>query len=634
MILVETEDQFHAALDVLRKAGTIAIDTETYGVLGEPVKHPAQGNRLIGISTYCTFPDSPNYTVNFYFPFRHNYDEKHLNLFTVSENLPIDLLPKFAEVLGRPDVKLDMWHKKFDMQMFRADGLEINPEVLVEDGMVKAQLIDETMSHRLKDVGSLVFGKQVAQEEANIKAIIKKQKGYHKTSPRQMAPYACKDAELTYNLKPYLDRELERQKLTPLVRREMKFQDCLMEMEWEGIRFDKELASELATRSRKRMRALEDQLGFDPNKRNQLAHVLFAKHKLESGRLPHNVELTETKSKEFPFGMPKMDEQVLVGLRDPIADQVLEYRGLGKANSTWYQGWLDRLGLDGRLHPTYNHSDKREKHGKYGTVTSRLSSFIQQMPRDPDAMVKLLLMPEVEQIMVELDYRQIEYREAACYSQDPILLEQFRYDEDTHQHLADQIGVDRQSAKQTAYTILYGGQGHALAINLMKQVWQNEKRIVTITDEEGQEIVNAYYRVHPKIKQVSDEAKWQAKRLGYVTLWNGRKRHFKKTEPWTYRKAFNSVLQGGAAQIICESMLQFDRLRPVAPFRMRLQVHDSLWFTMPEKNFDDHVAQATEVMEWPSKKFPVPFPVDFKVIRGEALREDQLRGELLGTGPR
>lgn len=645
-ILVQTEKQFEAALNVLKQATVIAVDTETYGKKGEHVRHPAQGNRLIGFSTHCILPGNSDYAVSFYFPFRHQMEEGVMNLFTYSENLPIEFLPRFAEVLNRKNVFFKTHHLKFDAQIFRADGLwlDLDPAT-VSDILPKAQMVDEMMSHRLKDLGEMIFGPEAKADEEALMAIIRKQGGYHKTTPQQMAPYACTDARLTHDVDPYIDAELARQGLSHLVPREMEFQFCLMEIEWEGIGFDRKLAEELSKKSRLRMRQLEDDLGFDPQKKNLLANAIYGdkkgpvvtrtihKHQVEERvkfmQLPNEreVQLTKSKSADWPDGIPQMAEQTLVELRDPVADLVLEYRGLQKANSTWYNGWIKRVGDDGRIHPTYNHSDKK---AKYGTVTSRLSSFIQQMPRDPEAMVKMLLKPDdPESVLIEMDYAQIEYREAACYAYDDDLIDQFRAGLDPHQILADQIGVDRQSAKQTVYTILYDGQKRALAMNLMKQVWLNEKKIVVITEDEADEIIQAYYRVHPKVKKVSMQARAHAKKYGYVTLWNGRRRHFYQHEPWTFRKAFNSVLQGGAAQIIEESMLRLHRMRDQVPFRMRVQVHDSLWFNMPLRNFEDHVQLAKETMEWPGQHFAVPFPVDWKVIRGWELEDTG--GTLLGA---
>jgi DNA polymerase I-like protein with 3'-5' exonuclease and polymerase domains len=127
------------------------------------------------------------------------------------------------------------------------------------------------------------------------------------------------------------------------------------------------------------------------------------------------------------------------------------------------------------------------------------------------------------------------------------------------------------------------------------------------------------------------QARNHARKHGFVTLWNGRKRHFYAHEPWTHRKAFNSILQGGAAQIIVESMLRFHRARNEKPYRMRVQVHDSLWFTQPVAQLEEHVEEIKAVMEWPSSKFPVPFPVDWKIIRPYEL--ETIGGNLLGARP-
>lgn len=617
MILVQTREQFDAAINMLQKASIIAVDTETDGL------NVAQGSRLIGFSTHCILPDNANYAINFYFPFRHRFEEKQINLFTLSENLPIEWLSEFTAVLNRSDVKLIFHHLKFDAQVFRADGLWISPNIdMTEDTMAKAQLVDENISHRLEDLAAKAFGEHVRKTQQDMKKLVQKVGGYHKTTPQQMGPYACQDAQLTHDLNPLLDKSLEKQGIDHLIRREMKFQMVMLEMEWEGIELDRQLANDLSKKSRIRMRKIEDELGFDPQSKHQLAHVLHG----ELG-LPYALR-TKNTNQEFPNGIPKMDEKSLVTLRHPIADLVLEYRGLAKANSTWYQGWLKKSESDGRIHPTYNVSEKKEK---FGTVTSRLSSFVQQMPRDPDAMVKQLLRPPVGYVMVEFDYSQIEYRLAACYANDGDLIEQFRTGVDTHQLLADELGIDRQSAKQVAYTVLYEGQGKALAFNLEKQIWQNQKKIVNISEADGQAVVDAYYSVHPKIKSVSKLAAFNARKFGWVQLWNGRRRHFDPEQRWTHRKAFNSVLQGGAAQIIVESMLYFHDMRNLKPFRMRIQVHDSLWFEIPEDDFTRYTELITKTMEWPSTKFPVPFPVEYKIIRYRDL-EEEVGGNLLSTG--
>jgi DNA polymerase-1 len=616
MILVENRAQFDAALKVLARARIIAVDTETTGF------HVHMGHRLCGISTYCVLPDDENYAVAFYFPFRHDINEKQINLFTNSENLPVEWIPEFQALFNRPDVTLIFHHAKFDLKMLRADGFWIQPGSVkaIYDTMVMAQMVDENSSHKLDDLAKMYGLDKGTDYKKRFKDIVRKAGGYHRTTPAEMASYACDDAQNTYELAGFLGQALVDQDLMRLWPREMQFQFVLLEMEWAGISLDVPLAQKRALEATRRMRELEDELGFDPGKAATLARILHASPEAGGLGLPWT-EASNTPSAEFPDGMPVMDERALVMLKNHVADTVLEYRGLVKANSTWYTGWQQKMGPDQRIHPSYNANPDSNKK-RYGTVTTRLSSSfpnIQQMPRDDEVGVKLLLKPDPGMVMVEFDYAQIEYREAACYAEDPILIDDFRNNVDTHTQLGLAIGIDRQSAKQAAYTILYGGAGPTLARNMEKQVWLNERQIIEFPDEKGIEIINAYYKRHPNMRKVSKLAEYNAQKHGYVQLWTGRKRHFPSDRPWDFRKAFNSVLQGGAAEIIKTSMLKFYQMRDIEPFRMLIQVHDSLWFMVPEDNFERHCLVIKETMEWPTQHFPVPFPVDYKVIRRHEL---------------
>ncbi len=617
-MLVENRAQFDAALKLLGEASVIAVDTETTGFFTH------QGHRLCGVSTYCVLPEDTGYSIAFYFPFRHDINQKQINLFTASDNLPIEWLSELEVLFNRSDVTLVFHNAKFDLKMLRADGFDIKPSSVkaIYDTMVMAQMVDENSSHKLDDLAKKYGLDKGTDYKINFRKLVHKAGAFHKTTPVEMAPYACDDAQNTYELAGKLGQELINQDLMQLWEREMLFQFVLLEMEWEGIPLDVSLAKQKSAETTRRMFQLEDAIGFDPLKLDNLAHNLHGD--LEAGGLGLPiVDSSNTPSKEFGY-RPVMDEQALVKLAQPprslevitLLENVLEYRGLVKANSTWYTGWQQKMGYDQRIHPSYN-TNPHGKKARYGTVTNRLSSSepnIQQMPRDDSLGVKKLLKPEPGFVMVEFDYAQIEYREAACYSNDSILIADFKNNVDTHTELGNAIGVDRQSAKQAAYTILYGGAGPTLARNMERQVWQNEKRIIHVPDDVGTDIINAYYNRHPKMRDISKAAERQAKNAGYVKLWTGRKRHFYDSEPWSYRKAFNSVLQGGAAEIIKESMLKFYAMRDVEPFKMLIQVHDSLWFMVPEDNFERHVKVIKNTMEWPTKKFPVPFPVDYKVV--------------------
>lgn len=628
MILVQSRPQFDAAIKVLREARVVAFDTETTGL------HTHMGHRICGVSTYCMMPGDDKYVVSFYFPFRHDINEKQINLFTVSENLPPEWLQEFETVLNRTDLTLVFHNMKFDLKMFRADGLVIDPHKVkaLYDTMVMAQMVDENTSHRLDDLAKKYGLDKGTDYKKKFKALVRKAGGFHRTTPQQIAQYACDDAQNTYELAEILGNELIAQDLMRLWQREMHFQFVLLELEWYGIQLDVQLARKRSTETQRRMRELEDALGFDPGKRDALAHILHGVHEAGGLELPV-AQTSDSSSQEFPGGVPVMDEQALVVLKQPprspqvidLIDNVLEYRGLVKAESTWYTGWQQKMSRDQRIHPSYNTNPDSNKKERYGTVTTRLSSSfpnIQQMPRDDEVGIKKLLKPPPGFVHVEFDYAQIEYREAACYAEDPILIEQFKSGVDTHTELAKALGIDRQSAKQAVYTLLYGGAGPTLARNMERQVWMNERKIIHVDDEWGKEVISGYYKLHPSIRKVSKIAEANATNHGYVRLWTGRRRHFYSWEPWTHRKAFNSVLQGGAAEIMKDTMLRFHNGGRQHEYRMLIQVHDSLWFQVREDLLDECAAEIVDIMEWPGQMFPIPFPVDWKIIRHHELEKE------------
>lgn len=621
-MLIQNRTQFEAARTALLQAPVIAVDTETTGL------NFHMGDYIIGVSTYCPMPGQEEYGLSFYFPFRHS--PKSMNLFTVSENLPEEWLEELGRCFLRKDVTLIFHNAKFDLKMLRQENIDIVTPII--DTMVMSHMIDENGVHSLKGLGAEKWGPEVRIEEKQTKKLVQKLGGWDKTSAAEMAPYAEKDAELTYDLWREFREELHQQELTPLWPREEQFLRCLMELEWEGIEIDFQMAESYSVVARQRMRQIEDELGFDPLKLDVLAHKLFASPPEGLGLLPQ--ALTDSCTREFPAGRPVMDEGVLSSYKHPLTALVLEYRGLVKANSTWWKGFPEKASKTGRIHPTYNTNPRENKKQSWGTRTGRLSSSwpnIQQMPRDPDTPVRKLLRPPENHLMMEFDYSQIELRIAASYAKDEMYIEAFRNGDDPHQLTADAIGVERQSAKHAAYTMLYGGSSKTLKATFERLEYQETGRLIDFPLEQAEQIIADYYRIHPELKKLAKTAEMTARQNGFVRLWTGRRRHFDPKEPWTHRKAFNSVIQGGAAEIIKDAMLRFYEIRGVPnSLRMVLQVHDSLWFEVCCELQDQWVDYIKAIME-DVEGWPVPFPVDVKEIRGRDYDDPRKQLEVLST---
>ena len=619
-MLIQTREQFEAARTALIQAPKFALDTETTGL------HYHLGDYLIGLSTYCPLPGNETYGLTFYFPFRHS--PKSMNLFTVSENLPIEWLDELRPIFTNPEKTIIFHHAKFDLKILRVEGIDIN--FPVKDTMMMSHMVDENRRHGLDSLAFTVLDDDNHEYKKATKKHIDKMGGWDKVSPQELSDYACKDAHVTYDLERELQADLDRQELTPLWPREAVFLQCLKELEWEGIEVDTDMAERHSKVARLRMREIEDELGFDPMKLDRLAHTLYATPPEGLGLLPR--ALTDTCTQEFPAGRPQMDERTLSTYRHPLTELVLEYRGLVKANSTWWKGYPEKADKQGRIHPSYNTNPKDRKGDKFGTRTGRLSSSfpnIQQMPRDPLTPVRKLLLPPDGFAMVEFDYSQVELRIAASYTKDEMYIEAFRNGDDPHQLTADAIGVSRQTAKHAAYTICYGGGKDTLKETFERLEYQTTKRLIDFPIEQAAQIQADFYRVHPDFRTLARHAEAVARQTGHVRLWTGRRRHFDTTEPWTHRKAFNSIIQGGAAEIIKDAMLRFFDMYPrweVDPHpRMVLQVHDSLWFEIPHERYDYWCEMTADIMS-EVYGWPVPFPVDVKKVRE---RDDRLVGSAL-----
>lgn len=597
-MLIQTRKQFESILDAAMKAKVIALDTETTGL------HVHEGHRMIGLSLYFLMTDT--YFISVYFPFRHK--PKNLNLFTVSENLPEEWIQDLQPLLAREDVYWLFWHAKYDLGMIRAEGLRVNGKFF--DGMVMAHMSNENGTHKLKAVAERRFGGNVREAERELRRLTRGKYNYQLTAPREMEAYACGDAKLTYWLWELLLEDLREQELLNLWPREEIFVRCLLDIEWRGILVNNELAHEILQVARGEMRQIEDELGFDPQKLDVLAHKLFASPPEGLGFRPG--PLTKTPTSEFPRGRPQMDEAMLATLKHPLIDLVLRYRRLVKVVSTFVEPVLALQDKQGRIHPSYNTSEKKEK---YGTVTSRLSCSrpnIQQWPRKTTASQarKLFVAPPGYQLW-EFDYAQIELRLGAVYTKDPLLTAAFLNDEDPHQVLADKLGTTRQTAKHVYYVTLYGGGYDKLALTIEKLELHTTGRVIHYDRGEAEEILNSFHQLSPGFRRKSYECTRVAREQGYIKLWTGRRRHF--DHPWECHKAFNSLLQGGAAEIVRESMNKLYVLG-AKPYFMVGQIHDSIMFEIPLDREEECVHEITRVMEWPTEKFPVPFPVEGKVF--------------------
>lgn len=574
------EANYDKALACISQLKEIAIDTETFFT-------DSWDNKLIiGVSVYG---EANTKHFNAYFPYRHEWES--------ADNLELDSLQRLAKTL---DELPQVYHNaKFDRQEFIKDGIYLKAPFFCT--MVSSHMVNENENHDLEYLAEKFnIDPQASARKAHLHEL-RKSMLWHAIPPEIMVPYACHDARNTFFLKPRMQAALEKQELTNLWSTEEAYSDALMHMECVGIEIDPEMAEEFSLKVAKRMGTIKKELGFDPGKPLPLATKLFK----ELG-LPIYEFSPGKPTKQFPRGRPKMSEPIIERLSREaksaeaikVMQLLLEYRGLQKARSTWYDGWVEKIDCHNKLHSTYH---------QHGTVNCRLSSVkpnMEQIPREDESEgaapnPKLLLRAPKGYELYEVDFSQIEYRLAGVLSGDPIILEAYKSGSDMHQVTGDRLGQTRQAAKTTNFRFIYEGG------------YTNYAEAVGCSLEEAKKVYQDYHSTYHIMFRYAARVNATAAQRGYIKFWDGRRRHFRLQ--FETKKAWNSLVQGGAARITQRAMINCHRDETMIS-KMCNQVHDSIWFYIPEYAVHTELAKIKYHMEWPSRdrRFIIPFPVDVK----------------------
>jgi DNA polymerase-1 len=161
----------------------------------------------------------------------------------------------------------------------------------------------------------------------------------------------------------------------------------------------------------------------------------------------------------------------------PLVDALLEWRKAERISTTFGYGWLDEhLGGDGRLRGEWSASD-----GAAGRMTA--SAGLHNMP----AHLRSAVIATKDHVFVRADLGQIEPRILAAVSGDRALAKAAVQD-DMYLPVAEQLGVDRATAKVAVLGAMYGQTtGHgAAALRGLEQAYPVAMGYLTDADVAGQ----------------------------------------------------------------------------------------------------------------------------------------------------
>lgn len=554
----------------MSQAGEIAVDTETTGIDG------IKTGRDYAIGLSVAYRLGPLGVFKAYFPLRHE-----------QESLPLaPTLDLLAPILR--DKPLVFHNRKFDLFSLKTLGItefnRVHYDTAIEMGIVN----EEWHSRKLDYLGRTLLNK--GKERDKVDAWVKMYGWGAHIPPHIMEGYAAVDAELTLEAHEILWQRMIKEETADLWPSEYEFNNLLYEMESRGVGVNKAFCEEKLETGLKRMAELESILSFSPSKSSELASFFFDELKMPVLKLT-------------PAGKPSLDKHVMEDYDDllaasdnPVAKLVLEYRGWQKATSSLYKPMLD-LEVDGLVHCNFNQ-------GK--TKTSRLSCDtpnLQQIPRKSDKewngnARNAFDAHDPDYDLIGYDYSQLELRLAAAYGNEERLLTEFLKDNaDPFTAYMDVIGCTRQETKTFFYSNIYGAGTAKIAYTLGRDL------------DEVRPLHNRFIQSIPGITRASRRAIELADSRKYVRYWTGRRRHFPYGEG-TYR-AFNSILQGGAAELVKHAML---RMREIEndDIQMVLQVHDEIVFRVRRGTLDKYDARIRQIMtDFP--QFGVRFAVESKV---------------------
>jgi len=552
-----------------RRAPLVAIDTEATSI--DPMRAS-----LVGLSVAV----APG--VSWYLPFAHLPPDGELAGGEPPRNLPAlshPALEPLRALLTDPGVPKAGHNVKYDWLVLRRAGVELAG--VTYDSMLASFVLDPgRRSHALDALALERLGLPM-RTYGDVAGRGKSERPFAEVPLPEAARYCCDDSEMVLRLADSFGGELDDHHLRPLLDTiEMPLVRVLADMEWAGIRVDRDLLSELSRQFAGELARIEGEIhaaaGADFNIAStpQLRTVLFDKLQLPVLKRTKTGASTDYEVLEQ-----------LAGMGHEVPRLLIEYRELSKLKSTYVDALPARINPDtGRIHTSFNQT---------GAATGRLSSSepnLQNIPvRTPRGeAIRRAFVAAPGSVLLTADYSQIELRLLAHLSGDSAFVEAFERGGDIHRQTAavifgvpdDQVTPEmRARAKTINFGTIYGQGPFALA------------RMLAISQDDAKRFIAEYFQRFAGVRAWLDRTVAEARQRGYTETIFGRRRYIPELKDKNFnvrafgeRTATNSPLQGSAADLIKVAMIRIASGLAAGGLRTRmlLQVHDELVFEVPE----------------------------------------------------
>lgn len=547
----------------------------------------------------------------------------------------------FAQRTGKWTV---LHNAKFDMKFLKMVGVDIPLPIF--DTLQVFHLLDENSTPSLKHLAARYL--RVFDYTEDVRETFGKKKIELNDSNRgAFYRYAGIDAAVTWHLAEVLTKEILKDKelWAVYINIIMPALPIFRDAEIHGVKIDTDYLRQYKETLEKEIQDIVDSLKRTP----QVHMVMRILEQQEIEKLRKRYEKLKKKTKTFdeyiatylkvPEFNPASPQHLrlllfdVMGLKplvvgktgpstneatlqhysgNPIVQKLLEFREKQKLLSAFVEGILDDIKKDGRVHTTYK---------LHGTVTGRLSSKnpnLQQIPRNHP--IKKAFVAEGDDVLVEIDYSQIEFRVWIALSGDENARKLIEAGKDIHRLVASKVfnkpeeeitKEERSTAKGVVFGVMYGRGAKSVAEQF------------GMTEEEAKRVIETFFSMFPQARKWLEEQQQLAIKCGYVKSFYGRKRRlpfaqqteFEEDRATALRQAVNAPIQSSASDTTLYTIVRLHQKGILDKYNARfiMTVHDSILFYVPEKNLNAFCRELhQEATELPTQMFGLRIDAEIK----------------------
>jgi DNA polymerase-1 len=469
----------------------------------------------------------------------------------------------------------------------------IVPEAVVDDTMIAAYVLDTSRSNF-----TLPY---IAQINLDLEQATEIPDGFTESVYRTL-----ERADFAFQLAPKLREKIREDDLTEVYANiELPLVPVIADIEMAGMKVDTGELKEFSDAITEDLEQLREKIyglaghEFNIGSPKQVGEV-FEELNISTGR--------KTATGQVSTSRDVLDE---LAQTYEIAKLIIDYREIDKLKSTYADALPKMVDEDGRVHGCLSQTV---------AATGRLSSTdpnLQNIPIRTELGQKIreAFIPEKGNVLISADYSQLELRILAHITQDPIMLEAYKNNEDIHSKTArlvfgvtdeKEIKEKRRLAKIVNFGIAYAVEAHGLS------------QRIGLSRAEAKKVIEDYYDTYKGIKRYMDETPLVAREQGYVTSLYGRRRYLHSINDRNYnvraraeRESINMPIQGTASDIVKIAMLRVAKALAAENLqtRMIMQIHDELLFEAPEGEVEKATAIIKREME-AAAELSVPLTVE------------------------